>query len=162
MRPEERRLLLEETAGVLKYRYRKEEVLRKLAEAEQNLLRLQDLLSELEQNLPILKKEAEQERLYREYRAQLENEQISLAIYQLDKWRWEQSTQVEKLQAKKRQEEELTTSVIETISLIQERKVALSLQEENLRQKQQSLSVTQAQAARLKKVLTIGRSGVDN
>ncbi|MGI6576276.1 MAG: chromosome segregation protein SMC [bacterium] len=149
MRPEERRLLLEETAGVLKYRYRKEEVLRKLAEAEQNLLRLQDLLSELEQNLPILKKEAEQERLYREYRAQLENEQISLAIYQLDKWRWEQSTQVEKLQAKKRQEEELTTSVIETISLIQERKVALSLQEENLRQKQQSLSVTQAQAARL-------------
>src|SRR3954470_18792728 len=58
-RPEERRLIIEEAAGVLKYRRRKEKSERRLAATEQNLLRLQDLLREVRRQLRPLQRQAE-------------------------------------------------------------------------------------------------------
>lgn len=58
-RPEERRSIIEETAGVVKYRDRKREALRKIDSAEQNLLRLNDIMSEIESRLGPLEKDAE-------------------------------------------------------------------------------------------------------
>ena len=58
-KPEERRLLFEEVAGITKYRDRKKEALRKLESTQQNILRLSDLLSELEQRLGPLAEQAE-------------------------------------------------------------------------------------------------------
>ncbi len=51
VRSEDRRILLEETAGVVKYRQRKEEALRKLEETDLDLLRVNDILHELENQL---------------------------------------------------------------------------------------------------------------
>ena len=58
-RPEERRLIIEEAAGVLKYRKRKEKSERRLAATEGNLLRLQDLLREVRRQLRPLERQAE-------------------------------------------------------------------------------------------------------
>ena len=57
--PEDRRGFIEEAAGVLKHRKRKEKALRKLESTEQNLTRLQDLLTELRRQLKPLGKQAE-------------------------------------------------------------------------------------------------------
>src|SRR5919199_638991 len=58
-RPEERRLVIEEAAGVLKYRRRKEKAERRLEASEANLLRLQDLLREVRRQLRPLERQAE-------------------------------------------------------------------------------------------------------
>jgi chromosome segregation protein len=58
-RPEERRLVIEEAAGVLKYRKRREKAQRRLESTEGNLLRLQDLLREVRRQLRPLERQAE-------------------------------------------------------------------------------------------------------
>ncbi|HBT46327.1 MAG TPA: chromosome segregation protein SMC [Peptococcaceae bacterium] len=62
--PQERRVFLEEVAGISRYRWRKEQVLKKLAETEQNLVRLKDILQELRLQLDPLEEEAGRARRY--------------------------------------------------------------------------------------------------
>ncbi|MBE3580715.1 MAG: chromosome segregation protein SMC [Thermoanaerobacteraceae bacterium] len=62
--PEERRAFLEEVAGISRYRWRKEQVLKKLAETEGNLMRLRDILQELRSQLDPLEEEAKRARKY--------------------------------------------------------------------------------------------------
>jgi chromosome segregation protein len=57
--PEERRLFIEEAAGIAKHRRRKERAVRKLASLDQELLRLQDVMAELKRRLRPLKHQAE-------------------------------------------------------------------------------------------------------
>lgn len=63
-RPEERRLLFEEAAGITKYRNRKKESLKKLEDTEQNVLRVNDILMEIENQLGPLAESAEKTRRY--------------------------------------------------------------------------------------------------
>src|SRR5437588_8453393 len=58
-RPEDRRLIVEEAAGVLKYRRRREKAQRRLEATEGNLLRLQDLLREVRRQLKPLERQAD-------------------------------------------------------------------------------------------------------
>lgn len=84
-RPEERRALFEEAAGIIRYRNRKIEAARKLESTSANLDRLQDLLFEIEQNLPPLKEEAEKARQHLEWSRELEALEISLSCLDLEK-----------------------------------------------------------------------------
>ena len=70
-RPEERRAIIEEAAGVLKYRKRKEKAERRLDATEANLLRVQDLLREVRRQLRPLERQAEAARRHGELVAEL-------------------------------------------------------------------------------------------
>jgi chromosome segregation protein len=72
-RPEERRLIIEEAAGVLKYRRRKEKAERKLASTEGNLTRLQDLLREVRRQLRPLERQADAARRHGDLVAELQH-----------------------------------------------------------------------------------------
>lgn len=65
-KPEERRAFFEETAGITKYRNRKRESVRKLSETEANLVRVQDIIHEIESQLKPLARHAEKTRIYNE------------------------------------------------------------------------------------------------
>lgn len=65
-KPEERRAFFEETAGITKYRNRKRESVRKLSETEANLVRVQDIIHEIETQLEPLARHAEKTRIYNE------------------------------------------------------------------------------------------------
>ena len=58
-KPEERRVMIEEVAGITKFKARKKESLKKIEATEQNLARLNDLQQEIEKNLKSLEKQAE-------------------------------------------------------------------------------------------------------
>jgi len=58
-KPEERRVMIEEVAGITKFKVRKKESLKKIEQTEQNLARLNDLQQEIEKNLKALEKQAE-------------------------------------------------------------------------------------------------------
>src|SRR5687768_4109234 len=78
-RPEDRRLILEEAAGVLKYRKRKEKAERRLAATEGNLTRLGDLLREVRRQLRPLERQADAARRHGDVVAELRALQLFLA-----------------------------------------------------------------------------------
>ena len=69
--PSERRTIFEEAAGVSKYKARKREAERKLERTEQNLLRVADIIEELERRLRSVKLQATKARRFKEYDTRL-------------------------------------------------------------------------------------------
>jgi len=67
----DRRAIFEEAAGISKYKARKKEALRKLERTEQNVLRIQDIIGELEKRLRSIKYQAGKARSYQTYSARL-------------------------------------------------------------------------------------------
>lgn len=77
-KPEDRRVIFEEAAGVLKYKKRKEESFRKLDKTNENLARVNLLIDELLTTLTPLKEQSEKARKYLDYKGDLENIEIAL------------------------------------------------------------------------------------
>ncbi len=63
-KPEERRELFDEAAGIVKFKRRKNEAMKKLANEKQNLVRVNDILSELEKQVEPLEKQSEKAKIY--------------------------------------------------------------------------------------------------
>ena len=78
-KPEERRTIIEEAAGILKYRRRKEKSQRRLKSSEENLTRLQDLVREVKRQLKPLERQAEAARTHGTLALELSTLQIHLA-----------------------------------------------------------------------------------
>lgn len=83
-KPEERRLLFEEAAGITKFKQRKREALRKLEDTEQNLTRVYDIVGEIEGQLEPLAESAERTKKYNEYHQELVSCQVTLLLRKLD------------------------------------------------------------------------------
>jgi len=83
-KPEERRGMIEEVAGITKYRNRKREASRKLEETEQNLVRLADIISELEGRLDPLRDQAKKAKLYLGLKEELEELELNLAVHDIE------------------------------------------------------------------------------
>ncbi len=71
-KPEERRVMIEEVAGITKFKVRKKESLKKIEQTEQNLARLNDLQQEIEKNLKALEKQAEKAERARDLKQKVE------------------------------------------------------------------------------------------
>jgi chromosome segregation protein len=78
-RPEERRALIEEAAGVTKYKSRKKSAQRKMDATRQNLVRLGDIISEVRRQTGSLKRQAQQAEKYRELRGEAKRIEICMA-----------------------------------------------------------------------------------
>lgn len=81
---EERRTIFEEAAGVLKYKQRKQQAEYKLAETDENLLRINDIIYEIEQQIDPLEKQAQTAEKYLEKRKQLKSYEISLLVTEIE------------------------------------------------------------------------------
>ncbi|MGZ6480012.1 MAG: chromosome segregation protein SMC, partial [Bdellovibrionales bacterium] len=75
-KPEDRRTLIEEAAGITKFKVRKRESQRKLISTEQNLLRLQDILGEQKRQLDSLERQAQRADRYRTLKRELQEKEI--------------------------------------------------------------------------------------
>ncbi len=77
-KPEERRALIEEAAGVTKFKARKKSALRKMDGTKQNLVRLGDIIAEVRRQLGTLKRQSQRAEKYRNYRGELKQLELSL------------------------------------------------------------------------------------
>ncbi|MBQ7827033.1 MAG: chromosome segregation protein SMC [Clostridia bacterium] len=91
---EDRRAIFEETAGISKYRYRKHESEKKLAETESNMTRVRDILIELEARVGPLERAAQKARRYMELFAVKKEADVSLFLWDMAKKR-EETTALE-------------------------------------------------------------------
>ena len=83
---EDRRIIFEEAAGILKYKKRKEEALKKLDKTHDAMERVEDIINELENQLTPLKKQSEAALAYQKTKDSLQKMDIALMIYDLDSY----------------------------------------------------------------------------
>lgn len=90
-KPEERRTIFEEAAGVQKYQYRKTEAERRLHKSSDNLSRVKDIIHELELQLNPLRKQRETALLYTSKKEELKELEVSLYTHQIEDYQsgWE-------------------------------------------------------------------------
>ncbi len=109
-RSEDRRGIFEEASGIVKYKSRKREAQKKLDETEGNLLRIHDLVTELEDQVEPLRKQSEKAIYFKELREELKSKEISLYVHNIENVHasWSEATgKLEKLQ-----EEQLQLSTV--------------------------------------------------
>ncbi|HTW95578.1 MAG TPA: chromosome segregation protein SMC [Tepidisphaeraceae bacterium] len=78
--PEERRVIFEEAAGISKFKQRKKETQRKLEKVDQNLLRVNDIVEEVDKRLRSVKVQAGRARTFQEYSARLSELRLGYAL----------------------------------------------------------------------------------
>ncbi|WP_438446794.1 chromosome segregation protein SMC [Gorillibacterium sp. sgz5001074] len=108
---EDRRGIFEEASGIVKYKSRKKEAERKLADTDQNLVRIHDLVSELEDQIVPLEEQSRKAYRFKELREALKTVEISVYVHQIDaiysQWT-ETNNRIEEL---RKQQLELSTVV---------------------------------------------------
>ncbi len=82
-RPEERRELFDEAAGIVKYKKRKADTQKKLETERENLVRINDILSELERQVGPLKRQSEKARTYLNKREELKGYDVNLFLLEI-------------------------------------------------------------------------------
>ena len=82
-KPQDRRLIFESAAGVLKYKKRKTEALKKLDRTNSNINRVNDIINELKINLEPLRKQSQDAKKYLELKEELKEIDISLITYDI-------------------------------------------------------------------------------
>ena len=131
---EDRRHIFEEAAGIVKYRVRKQESEKKLEHTKLNLLRINDILAEIETNIEPLKAQAEKAKKYLNLKTELKDIEIGLFIHNINKYKEtleeilkdEQiytsqcKEEEEKLEKVKKLKEELKTQIDEITKQIEE------------------------------------------
>ncbi|MBH5316674.1 chromosome segregation protein SMC [Paenibacillus sp. GSMTC-2017] len=109
-RSEDRRGIFEEAAGIVKYKSRKREAQKKLDETEQNLLRIHDLVTELEDQVEPLRKQSEKAIHFKALKEQLKSKEISMYVHNIETVHQSWSEATDKLG--KLQEEQLQLSTV--------------------------------------------------
>ena len=84
---EDRRHIFEEAAGIVKFRTRKAESEKKLEHTKLNLLRINDILAEIEANIEPLKAQSEKAKKYLSLREELKSIEIGLFLYNIEKYK---------------------------------------------------------------------------
>ena len=108
-KPDERRIIFEEASGVLKYKRRKEEALRKLDKTHDNMNRINDIINELEVRIEPLKEQKEKAIKYKELNIDLENIEIALISEDITNLNFEYQNNKNKIDILKLEISKLTT-----------------------------------------------------
>ncbi|MBS4217780.1 chromosome segregation protein SMC [Bacillus sp. FJAT-49711] len=138
-KPEERRTIFEEAAGVLKYKTRKKKAEVKLAETRENLNRVNDILHELESQIEPLKIQASIAKEYIEKKKELEHHEVALTVHEIGVLHGNWETSKQELKKLLSQEAELSNNIQGYESKLENERNDLSLYDERIANLQSEL-----------------------
>ncbi len=119
---EDRRHIFEEASGIVKYRVRKAESEKKLEQTKLNLLRINDILSEIEANIEPLKAQSEKARKFLSLREELKSIEIGLFLYNIETYKEKLNKILEDEEIVKSHNEEATAQMDKINNLKEELK----------------------------------------
>ncbi|HDQ03902.1 MAG TPA: chromosome segregation protein SMC [Deltaproteobacteria bacterium] len=152
-KPEDRRLFIEDAAGVSKYKSRKDAAVRKMEATKQNILRLNDIIKEVKSQLNAITRQAKRAEQYKEIKTRFKETELALAMQnygelfekgsslqaERDVLQQQEASLRANIEAKESQLEEIKTKILEQEELIgarqrafYEAKNALSIKEKNI------------------------------
>ena len=120
---EDRRHIFEEAAGIVKYRTRKQESEKKLEQTKLNLLRINDIISEIELNIDSLKIQSEKAKKFLSLREELKSIEIGLFLYNIEDYKKkvkEFEENIEIFETQKIKEEERNNNLLEEKEVLKE------------------------------------------
>lgn len=157
---EERREIFEEAAGISRYRYRKIESERKLKNTEDNLLRLRDIVTELEERVEPLRKQSEKAQQFLTYSEEKRGLEIALWLLTLDKSQDSLKQQDEKISIARAQYEEAEQALADIQAETEElygKNGAFSAEIESIRSK---ISQTEAEISEKKSLVSVANNDI--
>jgi len=138
-KPEERRVIIEEAAGVVKYKARKQVALKKIDVTRQNLLRIGDIVAEIKRQLNALQRQAKKAEKFREYREELKEIDLLFAAHNYREIEKEKIRCEEEL-ARENNDLEIAAAELEGVELeLEEKKIALLEEEKRLTAGQEAI-----------------------
>ncbi|WP_368654786.1 chromosome segregation protein SMC [Ornithinibacillus sp. 4-3] len=138
-KPEDRRTIFEEAAGVLKYKQRKKKAELKLMETEENLSRVQDIIHEIDSQIGPLQKQAEIAKKYLEKKETLKQEEISLLITEIEQINEVWKKILAEIDEDKLHEIKLRTNINQQEAIVQKKKQETQKTETAIEQSQNDL-----------------------
>lgn len=146
--PQERRELIEETAGIAKYKARKTEALRKLEATQQNLFRVKDIIQEVKRQMNSLDRQAKRAEQYRQLQDELQALEMRLWVVEHKALQDRMGTTRREVEALTDQEAELLARLAMEEAQLQETKLALIAQEQELTLLKQKVQEQEAAISR--------------
>lgn len=138
-KPEDRRIIFEEAAGVLKYKRRKEEAIRKLDKTHDNIERIRDIIDELERQLLPLKEQSEKAKKYLKAKEELEKIEIALIVHDIETFNNDYQYTKEQIEKLNNELLELTENYDVEQAKLEKEKLNYTKDNELLYQQQQEL-----------------------
>jgi chromosome segregation protein len=146
--PQDRRDLIEETAGIIRYKKQKAEALRKLDATQQNLLRVRDIIAEVKKQLNSLERQARQARSYQTLHQEAKSVEVQLLTNEYRVLR----TTLKEVEAELRtlgdHESEQSAELARLNAELERSKLAIATANEAIGQRREELSKVDQQQAR--------------
>ena len=159
---EDRRHIFEEAAGIVKYRVRKAESEKKLEHTKLNLMRINDILSEIELNIEPLKNQAEKAKKYLNLREELKDIEVGLFIYNINSYKEKLQKIVEDEEILKSQNDEASESMQKIAELKEKLKQEIDEITENIEKSQNIGLESEKEKERINSEINIKKERIAN
>jgi len=146
--PQDRRELIEETAGIVRYKKQKAEALRKLDATQQNLLRVRDIVAEVKKQLNSLERQARQARSYQALHQEAKFLEVQLLTNEYRRLRDTLKEVESELQTLGDSETERSAELARLNTELERIKLAIATENEAIGQRREELSKVEQQQAR--------------
>jgi len=141
-RPEERRHIFEEASGITRYKSKRKEALRKLEHTENNLVRINDIITEVKRQINSIERHAKKAEKYKKDFEVMKNMDLKLATYELKSINSNLGKNRESLEELIQKETSLKSELNEALELIGKYRIGLEDAINELTQTQKDLSET--------------------
>lgn len=174
-KPEERRQILEEAAGVTKYKMRRKAAFRKLEATEQDLIRLTDIVSEVEKTVNSLRRQVNKARRYRDLSEELRGVELGYSAFHLNNVTSELEPLIQKAQTEAVQKEQVARDLsekeadlearhLEIVKIEQqlhEQRLAYAQNQERIQKKEEEILVNQERVKAAEQARQRARTEID-
>ncbi len=161
-KPLERRFIIEEVAGVMKYKIRKAEALSKLDSSRLNLLRIHDIIAEVRKQISILDRLAKKAERYKKLSSEMHTIELKIARKEYQQIKETLGRIIEEYNLLKEKEAVASAGITEAENRTETRRVTLLEQEKALEAVQNTFQMLERGISEIEREIAVARNDISN